>query len=108
MDEEILKLLERAVRLRSSINERREKHKRKQNEIINARNSLFTQATEYLESSPAMDEFHRQLDLLDKQEFELHDSFKKFLKESDVEITRTVNEIAERKFGPDFDLRTAL
>lgn len=108
MTEALAKSLARAVHLRYSIVTRREEHKKRVQELTEKRSALYIKATDYLEDSPAMSEFHRQLDLLDKQEFELHDEFKKFLRKTDHELTVTIGEIVRERFGPDWDFNSVI
>ena len=108
MTEALAKSLARAVHLRYSIVARRAEHKKCVQELTQKRSALYIKATDYLEDSPAMSEFHRQLDLLDKQEFELHDEFKKFLRKADDDLTIAIGEIVRQKFGPDWDFNSAI
>jgi hypothetical protein len=108
MTEALVKSLARAVHLRNSIVTRRDEHKKRVQELTQKRSALYIKATDYLEDSPAMSEFHRQLDLLDKQEFELHDEFKKFLRKTDDDLTIAIGEIVREKFGPDWDFNSAI
>lgn len=100
MNEELCRLLAKAVAVNHLIRSRREEHKAKVKELDAKRHAIYLRASEFDESSSEMDEFNRQLDSIDKKEFELHDNLRKFLKQADGEITKTVNAITEYRFGP--------
>lgn len=87
---------------------KRSDYEKQCNEFTKRRFDLQTKAAKYLKDSPAMEEFQRQINLLDTQEYEFYVEFKKTLKQSDIEITQTINAIAEHQFGPNFNLDEAL
>lgn len=108
MDELVYADLARAVRSRSILIAAKREHKEKVDEIKDRRKQLLMRATEFTDNSPAMDQIHREIDLLDKQEFELHRKFKKTLHETDDEINRIVLGMVERRFGPDWNSDSAI
>lgn len=102
MNEQLAAALARAIQVKHTILNRKNEHKASVRKLEEERSALYMQAINFVEDSPAMDEFHRQLDLLDKQEFQLHDEYRKFLRRSDERITIAIREMLQSKFGPDF------
>ena len=103
MDELVYADLARAVRSRSILIAAKQAHKEKIDEIKERRKQLLMRATEFTDNSPAMDQIHREIDILDKQEFELHRKFKKTIQETENEINRITLGMVERRFGPDWN-----
>lgn len=95
--------LVRAVRSRSVLISAKQAHREKVEEIKLKRQQLLMRATEFIEGSPAMDQIHRDIDLLDKQEFEFHRKFKKTIQETEDVINRVITGMVERRFGPDWN-----
>jgi hypothetical protein len=103
MDELVYADLARAVRSRSILISAKQAHKEKVEEIKQRRKQLLMRATELTDSSPAMDQIHREIDIIDKQEFELHRKFKKTIQEAEDEINRITLGMVERRFGPNWN-----
>lgn len=102
MDDFIYENLARAVRARSILLDAKKAHTEKVEEIKTKRQQLLVKATELVEGSPAMDEIHRAIDLLDSEEFEIHRKFKKTLQQTEHEINGVTGAIMERRFGPNW------
>lgn len=95
-------LLARATAAKNFLESQRSEYRKQVDALKQQRERIFVRATEFDDDSLEMHEFHQQLDLIDKHEFELHDKFRTILKRSDAVITKTVNEIVELKFGPNW------
>jgi glycyl-tRNA synthetase beta subunit len=102
VDDFIYENLARAVRARSILLDAKKAHTEKVEEIKTKRQQLLVKATELVEGSPAMDEMHRAIDLLDSEEFEIHRKFKKTLQQTEHEINSVTGAIMERRFGPNW------
>jgi hypothetical protein len=108
MDESVYVDLERAVRSRSTLISAREIYKEKADEIKEKRKKLLMKATESIEGSPAMDQLHREIDLLDKEEFDLYRKFRKIIERTESDINRIIAGMLERRFGPNWSSDLAI
>ncbi len=98
----MLEELERAVRTREIMLNSRSKYKDRIEKIKKERNELLLLMTACEDGSVRYENFERQIDVLDQQEFELHSKYKKILQAADKEINDSVARIVQRRFGPSF------
>jgi len=88
--------LERAVMARNILVTSKSKHKQRTKEIDEQRNVLLMQMTLCEEGSIQYEDIERQIEILDKQEYDLHVKFKKVLQTADKEINESIEKIMER------------
>jgi hypothetical protein len=103
MDEAVYADLVRAVRSRSTLISAKQAYSEKTDEIKNKRQKLLMRATEFIENSPAMDQIHREIDLLDKEESDLYYKFRKTIEDTENDINRIITGMLERRFGPNWN-----
>lgn len=88
--------LERAVSARNILVTSISKHKQRTKEIDEQRSALLMQMTSCEEGSVQYEDIERQIEALDKKEYDLHAKFKKVLKSADKEINGAIERIMER------------
>lgn len=88
--------LERAVLAKNILVNSISKHKEKTKEIAKRRNALLMKMTLCEENSIQYEDIERQIEILDKQEYDLHAKFKKVLQSADKEINGAIERIMER------------
>ena len=88
--------LERAVMARNILVTSKSKHKQRTKEIDEQRNALLMKMTLCEENSIQYEDIERQIEILDKREYDLHVKFKKVLQTADKEINESIEKIMER------------
>ena len=88
--------LERAVMARNILVNSKSKHKQRTKEIDEQRNALLMKMTLCEENSIQYEDIERQIEILDKREYDLHAKFKKVLQTADKEINESIEKIMER------------
>ena len=88
--------LERAVMARNILVTSTSKHKQRTKEIDEQRNALLMQMTLCEEGSIQYEDIERQIEILDKREYDLHVKFKKILRAADKEINESIGKVMER------------
>jgi hypothetical protein len=97
----MLEELERAVRMQEILVNSRRKFKERTEKIKEERNELLLLMTTCEDGSVQYENFERQIDALDQQEFEIYSKYKKVLQAADKEINESIAQLVQQRFGPD-------